>query len=257
MNTRTKIYVILLVWGAAILQLMVNETVNREEVLVDQVLSEGVETIQNSSLKAFGLYSNEKIAEGTKETIVKRVANYLGVNTGYTIVVSAEEDGATISKTTRLSKKGEQGDTEVKLITVYNQDSYKQETIEQYLFVEIDLHSRASSSTTAVKKQLCDIYEDLGMEPSINMHMTSEKTGRLTQEEMDAEIDLLFDELNANSVSYDEFQDTIIAYGYSKDLDDYVYQGKEKVNVQIAFSYDEKNDITIMHTAVPFIDGTF
>ena len=89
------------------------------------------------------------------------------------------------------------------------------------------------------------------------MHMTSQIKGRLTEVEMKEEIDTYFEELNAKHISYDEFQNTIIAYGYSKDIDEFVYQDRDKVNVQIAFSYDENSDVTIMHTAVPFIDGAF
>lgn len=257
MNTKTKVYVLLLVWGVVILQFMVNRSIDREEVLVEQVLSEGVDSIRQSSVRAFAMYGNDEMAESVKETIVKKVAKMLGIEAGYVISSSVEETGQTTSKITRLTKQGEQGDTEVKVITVYKQDAYEQEKIEQYLMVEIDLKEQAGVAVTGMKSEITEIYNDLGMEPSINMHMTSQKKGRLTEEEMNAEIDSFFEELNAKHVSYDEFQNTVMAYGYSKDIDDFVYQGKEKVNIQIAFSYDEENDVTILHTAVPFIDGTF
>lgn len=257
MNTKTKVYVILLIWGAVVLQFAVNRSINREEVLVEQVFSTGVEQVQQSNVKAFGVYGNETISDKTKETIVKRVANMLGIDAGYTIVASTEENGTTTSRSTRLTKKGEQGNTDVSLITVNEKDAYNQEIITQYLLVEIELKGQAGAATTGVKSELCNIYKDLGIEPSVNMHMMSKRKGKLTEDEMNTQIDTLFDELNAKHVSYDEFQSTIMAYGYSKDIEDYVYQGKEKVNVQIAFSYDEKNDVTIMHTAVPFIDGAF
>lgn len=257
LNRKTKIYVILLIWGAVILQFAINRSINREEVLVEQVLSEGVDSIRQSSIKAFAMYSDEKIEEETKELIVKRVAKKLGINSGYVIASSTEEDGMNTSKATRLTKKGEQGDTDIKLISVCEKDSYGQETVEQYLMIEIDLKAQAGAAVTDIKKEVCKIYRDLGMEPSINMHMTSQIKGRLTEEEMKEEIDTYFEELNAKHISYDEFQNTIIAYGYSKDIDEFVYQDRDKVNVQIAFSYDENSDVTIMHTAVPFIDGAF
>lgn len=258
MNTKTKIYVLLLIWGAAILQFFVNRSINREEVLVEQVLSDGVESVKNSNIKAFALYGNEEISEETKEVIVTKIARLLGVYTGYEIVRSSEGDAATVvSRETRLLKEGEQGNTEISLFSVYKKDAYEQETVEQYLMVEVDLKKKASAAIIEVKKEVCAIYGELGMKPSINMHMTSQKKGKLSEENMQAEIDTFFDELNAKHVSYDEFYSTVFAYGYSKDIEDYVYQGKDKVNVQIAFSYDEKNDMTLMHTAVPFIDGAF
>ncbi len=257
MNTKTKIYLMLLIWGAVVLQIAVNRSVDREEILVEQVLSDGVDNVKQGSVKAFGYYGDEKLSEDTKETIVKRVAKMLGIDDGYTVSESKEDTGLKVSNVTRLAKKGENGDTEIKLISVCENDLQETAKIEQYLLIEIDLKAQATAAVTSVKQELSDIYEDLGMEPSFNMHMTSQKKGKLTEEEMDAEIELYFDELDAKKVSFDTFQNTMIAYGYSKDIDDYVYQGTDKVNVQIAFSYDEKNDVTLMHTAVPFIDGAF
>lgn len=38
---------------------------------------------------------------------------------------------------------------------------------------------------------------------------------------------------------------------------EYVYQNDYKVNVNIAFTYDEAEDITYIHRGLPFIDKSF
>ena len=46
-------------------------------------------------------------------------------------------------------------------------------------------------------------------------------------------------------------------YAYSTGINEFVYQDGEKVNVNIAFTYDAENDVTLIHRAIPFIDKSF
>ncbi|MDD6328422.1 MAG: YwmB family TATA-box binding protein [Lachnospiraceae bacterium] len=253
MNKKTKIYVLVLIWCAVLIQLFIHSSVDREERLVRQVLSTDVDAVTDSTIKGFGVYGTEVLTENAKELIVKRVAGKLGITSGYTISNEVVSD----KTVTRLTKLGEQGNTEVKLVCAMAKDAYGQDVLENYLMVQIELTAQASGAAVSVKEDVMALYESLGIVPDMNLHMKSQYKGKLTDTEMEEETEAFLRELDATKVSEDRFEGVKTVYGYSKNIDDYVYQDTNMVNAQIAFSYDEENDVTYIHRALPFIDGPF
>jgi hypothetical protein len=95
------------------------------------------------------------------------------------------------------------------------------------------------------------------MEPVLNLYAGGVTAGRLTEEEMAEKTQDFLDIMHASQVLEEQFGNVYTVYGYTSDLSDYVYQNEEKVNVNIAFSYDEEADETRIHMAVPFVDKSF
>ncbi len=253
MNRKSKIYVLVLIWVAVLIQLFINASVNREEKLVEQAMSLGVENLTESSVKAYAFYGNEALSPKTKETMGKRLAESLGIVSGYEI--AHKQDGE--NETTRLIKLGANGDTDIKIISLCSTDEYGQNVQENYIMIEIALKQDAGSAVYDYKEKLKELYEGLGMEVNTNIYLCSQVKGKLTESEMEAQIETFMEEMDAKQVQYDTFDDVVCVYGYSKNIDEFVYQGVNRVNVNIAFTYDETEDITYIHRAVPFVDRSF
>lgn len=253
MNTKSKIYVLVLIWVAVLIQLFINASVNREEKMVEQAMSTGVENLTESCVKAYAFYGNEELSPETKETMGKRLAESLGIVSGYEI--THKQDGE--NETTRLVKLGANGDTEIKIISLCSTDEYGQSVQENYIMVEIALKQAACSAVYDYKEQLKELYEGLGMEANTNIYLCTQVKGELTQSEKDAQIEEFMEEMDAKQIQYDTFDDVVCVYGYSRNIDEFVYQGANRVNVNIAFTYDEADDITYVHRAVPFVDRSF
>lgn len=79
----------------------------------------------------------------------------------------------------------------------------------------------------------------------------------MTEDEMQKTTADFFDTMHAKKRNEIELQDTLCIYGYSDNVPEYVYQNDHKVNVNIAFTYDEAEDITYIHRGLPFIDKSF
>ena len=255
MNKRTKIYVLVLIWAAILVQLFINSSIDREKKMVEQVMSEDISNLSEGTVKAYAFYGNEELSEGIRESMAKNLAKELGVTSGYSII--SKKDGVANSETTTLSKYGEQADTVIKIITLRTMDKYEQESIEDYIMVEINLKGSNGTAAHTYKKKLVDIYEKLGMSANTNIYLLSQEKGALIDEEIQDYIDRFLDETNATEVDRAEFDNVICVYGYSRDIDEFVYQNNKRVNVNIAFSYDDKEDITYIHRAVPFVDKSF
>ena len=157
MNKRTKIYVLVLIWAAILLQLFINSSIDREKKMVEQVMSEDISNLSEGTVKAYAFYGNEELSEGIRESMAKNLAKELGVTSGYSII--SKKDGVANSETTTLSKYGEQADTVIKIITLRTMDKYEQESIEDYIMVEINLKGSNAykDELTIVSVKLSDL----------------------------------------------------------------------------------------------------
>lgn len=253
MNTKSKIYVLVLIWAAALIQLFINASVNREEKLVEQAMSLGVENLTESQVKAYAFYGNETLSSELKETMAKRLASELGIVSGYEI--THRQDGE--HEITELAKQGAKGDTEIKIITLSTVDEYGQTLLENYIMIQIDLKQDAGTAVYDYKEKLSELYAGLGMSANTNIYLCSQVKGKMTEGEMEDQIGTFMEEMDARQVQYDTFDDVVCVYGYSRNIDEFVYQDSHRVNVNIAFSYDAEDDVTYIHRAVPFVDRSF
>ena len=253
MSKKSKIYVVVLIWAAALLQLFINSAINREEKMVEQVISEGVNNLMESTVKAYAFYGDQELSQNAKEQIVKNLASELGVTSGYEINTRVEGENST----TVLTKLGKQGNTEIKVISLIETDKYNQKVNENYIMVEIELKGSAGSSAYTYKEKLEEMYQSLGMEPNTNVYLCNQKPGELSEAEIKAETENFLETMDATLVENVEFDGVTTVYGYSSNINEFVYQGDERVNVNIAFTYDAEQDVTYIHRAVPFIDRSF
>lgn len=253
MNKKSKIYVLVLIWAAILLQLFINSSINRESRMVEQAMSEGGDNIMEGCVKAYSYYSSDEFSEGARETIVKNVAKEIELVSGYEI--THKNEGS--NKVTTLSKLGQQADTTIKVITLKNTDEYDQSITENYILTEITLKGSNATAIDDYKEKLTEIYESLGMEVSTNVYIKSQVKGQLSKTEMKQQTEKFMDNMDAKEIETMEFDDVTCVYGYCRNIDEYVYQNKNRVNVNIAFSYDEEQDVTYIHRAVPFVDKSF
>lgn len=253
MNRKSKIYLLVLIWAAIILQLFINASINRESKMVEHVMSQGVDNLMEGTVKAYAYYGDEELSQSSKELIVKNLADELSIVSGYEI--SHKEDGD--NETTTLTKKGAQADTTIKVITLASTDEYGEKTYENYILTELTLKGSAGSAADEYKEIISDIYKELGMEANTNVYMCSQVKGQLSDNEIKQETEAFLDNMDANEIETAKFDGVTCVYGYCRNIDEYVYQGNNRVNVNIAFSYDAEQDVTYIHRAVPFVDKSF
>lgn len=253
MNKKSKIYLVVLIWAATLLQLAINNSIDREKQMVEQVMSQGVENLIEGTTKAYAYYGDQQLTEDAKEEMVKSLAKKLKVVSGYDITHGQIKDG----RTTTLSKVGKYGDTTIKVITFDVLDDYNKPAEENYIMVELKLKGAAAKTTNNYSDTLEEIYEGLGMNPTMNIYLCSQEKGQLLPSERQQLMDKFLENMDAKVVEQVEFDNTFLMYGYSKNIDEYVFQNEDKINVNIAFDYDQLEDVTYIHMGVPFVDRSF
>lgn len=95
------------------------------------------------------------------------------------------------------------------------------------------------------------------MKANTNIYICTQNKGKLVDTEIETEINAFIKSMDATEIKRIELEDGICVYAYSSDINEYVYQDGEKVNVNIAITYDKTEDITLIHKAIPFVDKSF
>lgn len=253
MNTKKKLYIVVLIWAAVALQIFITKRIDRESQMVTQVMSDGVENVTAAEVKLYAHYGDEPMTGDAREKILQRVGEKLGIVSGYDIIAGIEGENTS----TTFVKKGENGDTTIRLISMEQTNADGSTTQENYLMTEIALKNQSTENIYRCKEQLDQIYADLGLSGSSNLYLCSQEKGRMTEDEMKKATADFFETMHAKKRNEIELQDTLCIYGYSDNVPEYVYQNDHKVNVNIAFTYDEAEDITYIHRGLPFIDKSF
>ncbi len=251
MNKKAKIYILLLIWTAAVVQFFINRGIDREEKIVE-ALAVTEASPYAAEVSAYGYYGNGFLSDEVKERMVKNLAAKLGVTSGYEVESRYSDDG----EVTTLSKKGSMGDTVVKVISMNGTDETGGSVIENYILIEVVLHESVDSAYT-INKNISEICEDIGVDITTNIYVGGIIQGQMTEEEMQKNKEDFLDMMNAYEVCADEFDNVYTVYGYTGDIPDFVYQNESRVNVNIAFSYDEESDLTYVHMAIPFVDKSY
>lgn len=253
MSNRNKIYVVVLIWAAALLQIFINSSIVREEKMVEEAMSSNLDNIMEGSVTAYGYFGTRSMTPGSREVIVKRLAERLGITGGYDI----ENRSSDANQVTCLKKNGEYADTTIKVITLLEKDDYNQEVTENYIMVEISLKGPKGREAYNFMEKIEGMYGELGMDADTGLYILSQRPGEMTQGEIQSEMDKFMETTDATLVDSVEFDNVYSFYGYSNEIDRFAYQGDKKVNVNIAFSYDAKQDVTYIHRGIPFIDKSF
>lgn len=253
MNKKTKIYFFVLIWVAVIVQFFVNGAVNREKQMVEEAISNSAYSLSKGSVSLYGYYSNERLTTEDKEQMLKSLAKIIGITSDYTITHNYDGE----NETTILCKEGEYADTSIKIISLVGTDNNQEIKYENYFLTDLTLWGDSAKKTYTYKKYLYNMYQKFGISPITNIYVCNQYEGKLSENEIDEEISTFLDLMDADEIETIKLDNVICVYGYSRNIGNYVYQNNKKVNVNIAIAYDEEQDITYIHKAIPFVDKSF
>jgi hypothetical protein len=246
MNKGMRIYLVCLVWVAALVQLYINSKIDYEKNMVQEVIATEASELSEGSVCANGHYGDAQITAEKRVMIAENIAKKLGITENYELESRTTDDG----ELSILTKKGEQADTKIRVISLTGGGTY--------LYTQIDFKGTAVSAAYEYKERLYELYADIGVTADTNLYLVSTKNGSTDEEEREALISEFLESLNAELVlKTEEMADVTLVYGYSSSIDEYVWQDGERVNVNIAITYDETEDVTYIHRGIPFVDKSF
>ncbi len=251
MSKKGKIYIIALLWAIVSIQIIVNKTAKKEDEIVEAFnISNSVPI--NSTIDAYGLFGKMYLSQETKENMLVNLAKELGITEDYTI----ENTSIQGYEKSVLRKEGKYGNTTIQIVTSGIGDEISVTDQEQYILISVELFNDINSAGK-IKENINSIYKNIGIDNTTNTCLKGSINGELTDSKKVEMVNKLLKAMNAEEVVSSTMENTYNVYGYTKNDDNFVYQMGEKVNVNIAITYDSEEDITYIHMANPFINKSF
>lgn len=239
--------------------------------VVNRVFSaEGIKE-SDCIVEGYYYYGTNYLGEEGCHELLDEIAKKLGVNTEYEYYREKTDTGYTAT----LTKEGADSLLVLKLITVENEESENVISQKQYLSINLEINNSIDSSfhyqknVASIIKNILEENESLenrnasddDMSGNLSLSIKGKIYGladieqqKRIAKEMLKEFGAveIFDNVVENKES--DRGDMYSLYGYTKEISDYVSIGNQKINVNIAFNYDENNNETIIHIGSPIVN---
>ena len=190
-------------------------------------------------------YSDE-----AKQDMLVSVAEKLGISDGYELT-SQVEDGKTTKELTKISKYAV---TELKFVSVKNEKD--EQVTRQYVMVNIDILNSLESAVV-YRDKLEEIFAEMNFDADVTLTLKGNIKGMLTTEEKDNITDEIISSLGGDIVSEKKASEIYTVYAYSDKIDDYVVNGTDMTNINVAITYDEILGETNIYMATPIINEEY
>lgn len=201
-----------------------------------------------SNFHAYGSISEEYLTANEQQELLKKIAKDIGLNTEYEIE-QANENG---KRVVQLLKKARSAEVVMKIITseVEVEDNVFQAT--QTFVMDLNLYKYVNE-IVVLKNNIEKTLKDTPFECKFTMDFQAKFPGELSLAEKNRLSKWLLGEIKAESIHGSKTDELYTLYAYTDYIGEYEVIDKKAVNVNIAFNYDEKLDITRLYMATPYM----
>ena len=244
-RTRITLYMVAVLWVAVAAQILVNRMFREEAQITEAFIKSETHEMQ-SSLAVLGEYGTGYLSEEEKENLIYTIADSIGLIVNEDITVWEE---GTRSESF-IFKQAKQATTEIKIVSVEKEDN-NVKTLKHYIVVQLNI-LQGIESIDRYKNILEDKLTELGVEKKqVTLKYEGMKEGDLTVDQKKEIAKTLIDALQGEmAIEYDE-GDLYTVYGYTGMLNEYVMSMGNKINVQIAITFNELTGKTKISLATP------
>lgn len=248
---RITLYIVIVLWVAVGAQMIMNHLF-QEQVQITEAFVKSDTAKMQSSLQVVALYDKETLSESDKQDIIYNLADAIGL--------MIDQDVTTWKDDTRSEsyfyKKAKKATTELKVASIQEKVGNTTE-VKHYIIARVSV-SDSIRSIDQYKKELEKAIKAEGVKDlQTTLKYEGSKDGNLSREQKREMADNLVKDLQGKiAMEYDE-GDIYTVYGYTGLLNDYVSSLGNKINIQIAITYNELKDKTVVTLATPVINDSY
>ncbi len=247
-KTRVTIYIAVVLWIAVATQMLVNRMFQEDARITEAFVKTNTDGMQ-SSLEIAGEYRTGFLSDEDKKKLICDLAAEIGLKIDKDI--SVWEEGTRSEY--YFYKQAKKASSEIKVISV-EQEEDDVIKMKHYIIVRLTI-SEGIKSIDRYKMLLEKSFDRLkARDVQVTLRYEGNKEGDMTSEEKHELAQLLVDELQGRiALEYDE-GDVFTVYGYTGMLKEYVTTMDNKINIQIAISYNELTNKTRIELATPIME---
>ena len=244
---RFTVYIVMVLWVAVATQLVVNRLFQEEAQITEAFVKANAEEMQ-SSIEVAGEYRSGFLSDEDKKNLICGLAAKIGLVIDKEISIWQEDSRSEYY----FYKQAKKASSEIKVISV-KQEEEDVVVMKHYVIVRLSV-SEGIQSIDEYKSILEKTFTSLDMKDTqITLKYEGNKEGDLTSEQKHEVAQLLVDELQGKiAMEYDE-GDLYTVYAYTGMLKEYITSMDNKINIQIAISYNELTNKTKIELATPVI----
>lgn len=208
-----------------------------------------------TTLDCFFYYGDIYMTVDERRELLEGIIRNLGITSEYSYNTDKTEQGLS----SILNYEFQGGSIECRLTTVETDTDNKITYLSHYISVNMKF-DKSPETAWYYRGKLKEVLKKLpymSITPDVNMTFVGELSGNLTRETCVKISDEIMEQLDAGVEEIPDDSGIICAYGYTEKLEEYATVGGRKVNVNIAFSYDERKNVTVMYFATPIINLDF
>ncbi|QUH29530.1 YwmB family TATA-box binding protein [Vallitalea guaymasensis] len=243
-----KITCIILVFAALIVANDVEKMlVNGEEKLLT-TFNEVNFTLCETDLNMWGEYSKSYMTEPEMEKLALEVVNKLGLEPEYNVDYNSEE----FKKVYSINKKTEEADTTIKVVELIEEVANNGLKVENYIVINIVLNDKCGS-ILYFRDKITEIFQEMNMDARDNLTITSKHKGKLDESKAKEIVKQIANKMSCQVKDSFKTENIYSIYGYSRYIDEHIITEGEKINVDLALTYNELEDMTYLYAAIPVI----
>lgn len=195
---------------------------------------------------------NEYFTEEEKGKYIKKLAKGIGLDNEYSIENKRQENESTVE----ISKAAKNAYTSIRIVTNETQKDDSIILVKNYLYIDIKI-SNSLESAVMYKERVKKVLEDMNIVGDISLNLIGNVKGELNDTEKNNISDEIMKNLEADYITGNTNKGIYTIYAYSEGIKDYIMLGDKKTNINIAITYDEKNNLTKIYMATPIITQDF
>ncbi|MBP1754309.1 MAG: putative rane protein [Firmicutes bacterium] len=250
-RTKITLYMAMVLWVAVATQMIVNRVFQEDIKITEAFVKTNTDEMQ-SSIEIAAEYSSGDLSAEDKKTLICDLAAKMGLTIDKDISVWEEGDRSEFY----YYKRAKKATTEIKVISV-GQEEDDLWVMKHYIIVRLSIQE-GIAGIDKYKSVLEKAFDKLKVKDmQVTLKYEGNQEGDLTSEQKHEVAQLLVDELQGEiALEYDE-GDMYTVYAYTGMLKEYVTSMDNKINIQIAISYNEITNKTRITLATPILSDNW
>ena len=226
------------------MKIQIGNNKNGEKTLLSTFNNSQFETIQ-INLNSWGLLNQSFSSLEEMKDQSKIITDALEIHK-IDHIEEKESDTFKELTTTRISKHAK---TTVKLESIRYEE---EDTANTYAIIDIILYGQYDS-IPSLKEEIDLIFAENNIDPTTNITITGTLNQKLTKEQKQSLSKKMMREIGSNIEEVYETEKIYSVYGYTRLIDDWLMSNGKKMNVNLAFRYNEYEQKTYLYLATPVI----
>lgn len=243
---RKLLYICGILWVFALFQMIVNYEEKAPDITT--AFTDDMYLNIEGNIKAVSFYGKRYLQEEDKITLIKELAENLGIKEPYAIEPGDNE--------ITLIKTGREILTSITLITEESQVSDGILSQKQYITLEMNLGSSVGSMLYYHDK-IKDMFEENDLSADVYMTVRGDIEGELSNTDKNILADKILKNMGGDIVTENRNSDRFSIYAYSDQLDDYVVYGNNKMNINIVVDYNDSTGQTEVYMSTPIMNEDY